>query len=177
MSSTPDSARGGTATLPRPEVIRHPDVGDGAAMWRVARDSRRLDLNPPYAYLLWARDFAATSLVAEVDGEVGGFVSGFLRPEAPGTVMVWQIAVDESCRGRGLAGQLLDELARRTGAHTLETTITEGNPASIRLFESFARRQGAGHHVTDLFGAEHFPGEDDWQPELLHRITPLRGTG
>lgn len=155
------------------EVIRHPKIEDGSAMWRVARDSQRLDLNTPYAYVLWARDFAATSLVAEVGGEVGGFVSGYLRPDAPDTVMVWQIAVDEACRGRGLAGRLLDELAGRTGAAALETTITADNPQSIALFRAFARRHEAEHTVGDLFTAEHFPRGGDYKPELLHRIAPL----
>lgn len=158
------------------EVIRHPRIEDGSALWRVARDSERLDLNTPYAYLLWACDFAATSLVAEVDGEVGGFVSGYLRPDAPDTVMVWQIAVDEACRGRGLAGRLLDELAARTEAAALETTITADNPESIALFSAFARRQGAEHTVSDLFAVEHFPSGGDFKPELLHRIAPLSTT-
>lgn len=171
---TSTGSAGSTATLTRPVVIRHPEVEDGAEMWRVARDSQRLDLNTPYAYLLWAHDFAASSLVAEVDGRVGGFVSGYLRPESPGTVMVWQIAVDEHSRGRGLAGSLLDELVERTGAHTLETTITESNGASRRLFEAFAERRDATLTVTDLFEVDHFPPDDEFQPELLHRITPLR---
>lgn len=158
------------------DVVRHPTIEDGSAMWRVARDSQRLDLNTPYAYILWARDFAATSLVAEVDGEIGGFVSGYLRPDDPETVMVWQIAVDEACRGRGLAGRLLDELAKRSGAHALETTITADNPESIGLFGSFARRQGAEHDVADLFTAEHFPTDGTYKPELLHRIAPLGQT-
>lgn len=145
-------------------------------MWRVARDSQRLDLNTPYAYILWARDFAATSLVAEVDGKVGGFVSGYMRPDSPATVMVWQIAVDESCRGRGLAGRLLDELAANTGATALETTVTADNPESIGLFSSFAKRQGAEHTISDLFTVEHFPSDDEYKPELLHRITPLGNT-
>lgn len=155
------------------DVIRHPKIEDGSAMWRVARDSQRLDLNTPYAYILWARDFAATSLVAEVDGAVAGFVSGYLRPDAPDVVMVWQIAVDSSCRGRGLAGKLLDELADRTGAMALQTTITADNPPSIQLFSSFAQRRGAQHTVSELFTVEHFPKGGDFQPELLHHIAPL----
>lgn len=43
-----------------PEDLRldHPGVEDGAAIWRIARDSRTLDLNSSYSYLLWCRDFA-----------------------------------------------------------------------------------------------------------------------
>lgn len=157
-------------------VLRQPTIEDGAEMWRVARDSIRLDLNTPYAYILWARDFHATSLVLEVDGEVGGFVTGYRRPEEPTTLMIWQVAVDEEFRGRGLAGELLDEVVARTGVYSLETTITADNGASQRLFASFAERHDAQHSVTDLFTEQHFPPGKDWDAELLHRITPLRTT-
>lgn len=174
--STPTATGSRPTTRPASPLIRHPHVDDGAQMWRVARDSVRLDLNPPYAYILWARDFHSTSVVAEVDGAVVGFVTGYLRPEEPTTLMVWQVAVDRSQRGQGLAGQMLDELARRTGAYTLETTITADNPASRRLFEAFAARHAAQHSVSGLFATEHFPDDQDWKPEQLHRITPLRTT-
>lgn len=159
---------------PSQPVFRPPTVDDGAAMWRVARDSVRLDLNPPYAYLLWARDFADTSAVADVDGDVAGFVTAFRRPEAPDTLMVWQVAVDEHYRGQGMASRLLDHLVERTDSATLETTITDDNAESNRLFDGFARRHGAEHIVDDLFEVAHFPGDDPWQPEYLHRIAPLK---
>jgi L-2,4-diaminobutyric acid acetyltransferase len=170
LLSAPGAATSETRTEP---VFRAPSVDDGSEMWRVARDSVRLDLNPPYAYLLWARDFADTSAVADFDGQVGGFVTGFRRPESPTTLMVWQVAVDERFRGQGIASRLLDHLVERTSSTTLETTITEDNPESHGLFDGLARRHGARHTVGDLFEADHFPDEDPWKPELLHRIAPL----
>src|SRR3954469_14238353 len=51
--------------------LDQPGVADGAAIWRIARDSKVLDLNSSYSYLLWCRDFAATSAVArDENGEV-----------------------------------------------------------------------------------------------------------
>lgn len=41
-----------------------PRIEDGAAIWRIARDSGSLDLNSSYSYLLWCRDFADTTVVA-----------------------------------------------------------------------------------------------------------------
>ena len=38
-------------------IFRAATLDDGAAMWRIARDSRVLDLNTSYAYLIMARDF------------------------------------------------------------------------------------------------------------------------
>ncbi|MCU1608244.1 MAG: ectA, partial [Pseudonocardiales bacterium] len=87
-----------------------PGRADGPHLWRLTRDSRVLDLNSSYAYLLWCRDFAGTSVVAKVDGNVVGFVTGFLRPQATDTVMVWQVAVDARHRGRYLASRMLHTL-------------------------------------------------------------------
>jgi len=139
----------------------------------MARDSRVLDVNASYAYLLWARDFATTSIVATVDDEPGGFVTGYRRPDDPATLMVWQVAVDDRHRGQGLARRMLDALVDRLGAGVshLETTITADNAASIALFSSFARGRQARLERTPLFEAAMFP--DGHDAEHLFRIGPL----
>ncbi|MCC5697616.1 GNAT family N-acetyltransferase, partial [Klebsiella pneumoniae] len=81
--------------------IDTPVVADGPELYRITRDSQVLDLNSAYAYLLWCRDFAQTSAVARTDGKVVGFVTGYIRPDRPDTIVVWQIAVDASQRGGG----------------------------------------------------------------------------
>ncbi|MFH9662238.1 diaminobutyrate acetyltransferase [Streptomyces sp. NPDC017248] len=158
-------------------LIDHPATTDGAALWRIAKDSETLDLNSSYSYLLWCRDFAGTSVVARgVDGEPVGFVTGYLRPGRPRTLLVWQVAVDAAHRGLGIAGKLLDGLAARLtaerGITELETTITPGNTASERLFTSFAERHGARVTREVLFPAGLFPGGTH-DPEVLYRIGPL----
>lgn len=158
------------ATTPTIEV-GPPTVDDGAGLWRIAAASKVLDVNASYAYLLWSRDFAGTSAVARVDGEPVGFVSGYLRPDEPGTLMIWQVAVDEQHRGNGLAGRLLDDVAARTCPTYLETTITEDNHASAALFHAFARSRGADVMRKTLFEGEQFP--DGHDPEVLYRIGPL----
>ncbi|MFC0596958.1 diaminobutyrate acetyltransferase [Streptomyces palmae] len=162
-----------------PEGLRldSPRIEDGAAIWRIARDSRVLDLNSSYSYLLWCRDFAATSVVArDAQGEAVGFVTGYVRPERPRTLVVWQVAVDHPHRGRGLAAALLDGLAARVvgtvGVTGLETTITPDNAASHRLFTSFAERHGADVEQEVLFHDSLFP-DGAHQSEVLYRIGPL----
>jgi L-2,4-diaminobutyric acid acetyltransferase len=159
-------------------IIENPSKSDGAALWRIARDSQKLDLNSSYAYLLWCHDFASTSVVARVGGEPVGFVIGYRRPDAPDAVVVWQVAVDSSQRGRGLAGKLLDALFGRlvdggdgTEVRYLETTITPDNEASIRLFASFAKRWDAELKSSALFAADDFP--DEHEPEDHYLIGPL----
>ncbi|MER7622128.1 diaminobutyrate acetyltransferase [Streptomyces sp. NPDC126503] len=160
---------------------------DGAALWRLARDAGGLDLNSPYSYLLWCRDFAGTTAVArDRSGRPVGFVTGYLRPGAPETLFVWQVAVDASHRGTGTAGALLDALTARVaaerGLNRLEATVTPGNTPSDRLFRSYARRHGAAVTREVLFPAEAFPGASaphgtsaasGHEPEVLYRIGPL----
>lgn len=154
-----------------PVVIRQPSVEDGAHMWRMARDSQVLDVNASYAYVLWARDFASTTVLATVAGEPAGFVTGYLRPEDPKTLMVWQVAVDEQHRGRGLAGKMLHELTDQVAPLRLETTITPDNEASIALFTKFAETRDAELEREPVFDASVFP--DGHDTELLFRISPL----
>lgn len=153
-------------------TLRPPQVDDGAAMWRMARDSQVLDLNSSYAYLLWCHDFAATSVVACVNDSPVGFVTGYLRPQQPDTLMVWQVAVDERMRGRGLAGRMLHHLADRLRPTYLETTISPDNGPSMALFSGFARDRSAGLDRETLFGAGQFP-DGPHEPEVLFRIGPL----
>ncbi len=90
--------------------------------------------------------------------------------------MVWQIAVDEAQRGRGLAGALLDGLTTRVaedlGIDGVETTVSPDNTASDRLFTSYAERHGAGLEREVLFDADDFP-DSGHQPEVLYRIGPV----
>ncbi|MFC4429601.1 diaminobutyrate acetyltransferase [Citricoccus alkalitolerans] len=158
-------------TRPTAPVLRPPQTADGAALWNMAKDSKVLDLNSSYYYLLWCRDFADTTVIAEINGEPAGFVTGYIRPDSPTTLMVWQVAVTEAARGLGLASRMLDALVTRTNAEALETTIAAHNEASLRLFASFARRYGADEEITPLITAEMFP--DDFETEYLHRIAPI----
>lgn len=175
MSGTDNDATDGDTVAVGSLVIDHPTRSDGAELWRIARDSQKLDLNSSYAYLLWCHDFADTSVVARVDGAPVGFIIGYRKPSSPDTAIVWQVAVDASQRGRGLAGKLLDGMYSdlvANGVRYLETTITPDNAASIALFTSFAKRWNAGIAREDLFAATDFP-EDGHEQEDLYRIGPL----
>lgn len=161
-------------------LIRAPRIGEGAELWRIARDSRTLDLNSSYAYVLWARDFGATSRIALVDGSPAGFVIGYRRPADPACLFIWQVAVDERFRGLGLAGRMLRDLVdatEPTPVVTVETTITDDNAASQQLFRGFARRwDDAPVDVAPLFESEHLtPADEDGPehaPERLYTIGP-----
>ncbi|WP_304357514.1 diaminobutyrate acetyltransferase [Brevibacterium sandarakinum] len=144
---------------------------DGQHMWRLAKDSAVLDLNSSYSYILWCRDFFATSTIARIGGEPAGFVTGYTRPDRPNTLMIWQVAVSSDFRGHGLAKTMLNELADRTNSLRLETTITDDNDASNRLFQSFAEQRGASCERRALITPDLYP--DGHDTEFLYEIAPL----
>lgn len=156
-------------------ILRAPTVADGADLWRLAEGTGVLDTNTPYAYLLWARDFAASSVIAEVEGEPAGFISGYLKPSDPQTLFIWQVAVNSDFRGRGLAKKMLFELVERTQAARLETTITADNAASIALFTALAREHGTEIASRSLFTTDLFPSEtsETHADEDLYVVEPL----
>lgn len=174
MSGKQSSCDVSTEATDSPVLFGSPTIDDGAELWRIACDTGKLDPNSSYAYLLWCRDFAGTSVVARKEHGVVGFVIGYRRPEASDVLVVWQVAVDASQRDKGLAGTLLDELLGRVtaqGVRYLETTVTPDNAPSIALFTSFATRWSAELRDSELFAAGAFP--DEHEPERLYRIGPL----
>lgn len=148
--------------------MRAPLPSDGEAMWELARASG-LDENSPYAYVMWGEYHAEASVVAvDDDGELVGFVVGFIVPAAPETVFVWQIATSAAHRGAGIGARMLDALVARTGAETVEATVTPGNDASAALFRGLGSRHGRRVEETPLFAEDLFPG--DHEAEVRFRI-------
>jgi L-2,4-diaminobutyric acid acetyltransferase len=178
LSSRDMAAPVGSPDRVRPNIgeqltIGHPEVSDGVGCWRLAEDTGVLDVNSRYAYLLWCRDFAATSVVARRGGDVIGFVTGFRRPEEPSTLVVWQVGVAAAARGQGVGAAMLDALFDRVpDVDHLEATVTPDNTGSIALFSRFAERRGAPVRNAELFGAELLG--PDHAPEILFRIGPVR---
>jgi len=161
----------GSTTKKRAE-LRRPNLRDGAVLWRMAKDSGTLDLNSPYAYLVWCDQFAETSIVAEVDGWPAGFVVGFRPPGREHVLFVWQIAVADEYRGLGLASRMLDELVERIAVNAVEATVTPSNTASENLFRALARRSGCSCREEPYIEAEHFPDQGH-ESEVLLRIGPI----
>lgn len=142
-------------------------------MWRLARGT--VDTNSPYSYLMLGEYFAENCAVAERDGEMVGFVTGFRPFEDPETLFIWQIAVDESVRGLGVGSRLLDDVVGRPRVprlRYLEATVTPGNQPSKRLFRAFAERWKAECQEEELFARSDFPAdaEETHDPEIRFRI-------
>ncbi|MFA9444777.1 diaminobutyrate acetyltransferase [Egicoccus sp. AB-alg6-2] len=158
-------------------TFRAPAADDAADLWRLARDSGSLDLNSPYAYLLWCTDFADSTVVASAGTEPIGFVGGHRPPNDPDCAFVWQVAVAPSQRGSGLGRRLLLAFLARPGnrgATWLTATVTPSNAASLALFRGTARHLGVRCEERERFPAEVFPAEvGAHEPEIALRIGPL----
>ncbi len=157
----PDMKESLTHALPQnvTAVIRRPVLTDAAGIHQLVIESGALDGNSCYLYLLLCRDFSATCRVAELDGHIVGFVSAYHPPGRPGTLFIWQIAVKQTHRGRGLALRLLLDLlagVAEGSALVIETTITPSNLASQRLFASLARRLRCNLRMEQGFDANLF---------------------
>jgi L-2,4-diaminobutyric acid acetyltransferase len=156
-------------------VFRHPQLADSPQLWHLVKAVGTLDLNSSYAYVLMCRHFAHTCVLAELDDETVGFVTGYLPPEEPGVLFVWQVGVSEAARGRGVAGRMLDWLLDAEGCaevEYIETTVSPTNDASRALFESLAERRDAEVAPIGVFPAGLFP-EAGHEPEPLLRIGPF----
>jgi L-2,4-diaminobutyric acid acetyltransferase len=157
-------------------TLRPPTDRDGMAVHQLIAACPPLDTNSAYCNLIQCAHFAETSVLAEVAGELVGFISGHRIPARPDTLFVWQVAVSNKGRGQGLAGSMLAAILDRPGNQDirhLETTVTADNAASWALFESFARKRDAELKRSVMFDREqHFAGTHD--TEMLARIGPFR---
>ncbi|NLF84714.1 MAG: diaminobutyrate acetyltransferase [Lentisphaerae bacterium] len=157
-------------------ILREPTAGEGQAMHALVRQSPPLDLNSAYCYFLLARHFRGTCVVAEHDGRLVGCVTAYLRPDEPGTLFVWQVAVRGEHRGRGAAGRMLDALLARPacrGVRYLETTVGPGNHASRRCFERLADARRCPVRQLPFLEPNHFGPDSQHEAEVLLRIGPF----
>lgn len=165
-------------TEPLVITLRAPVPEDGASVFKLVSLCPPLDPNSMYCNLLQCSHFASTSVAAVCGSEMVGFVSGYLLPERPNTLFIWQVAVGEKARGVGLAGKMLQHILDRpqcAAVDYIETTITESNEASWALFRSMARRLNSDLNSEVMFDRErHFANEHD--TEMLVKIGPIART-
>ncbi|EIJ77005.1 diaminobutyrate acetyltransferase [Leptospirillum ferriphilum] len=160
--------------------FRTPTDLDGRSVHRLISRCPPLDANSVYANLLQCLHFSGTSILAETgDGQLAAFISGYVLPENPDTLFIWQVAVDPVHRGKGVALSMLDALLDRTipaGVRYLETTISPENGPSRTLFQKLFSRRKAPFSKRPLFGREtHFGGGHD--DEVLYRGGPFSAVG
>lgn len=155
-------------------TLEEPTKDDGQEMWALAKKTS-LDLNSAYKYIMMAEYFSETCIVARERGKVVGFITGFVQPSHPDVVFVWQVGVDSSQRGKGVASKMLNELVTRDACKDvryLEATITKDNKASQSLFKRLAKEHDTSFEVKECFPEEVFP-EEGQKAEYTYRIGPF----
>lgn len=156
-------------------ILRIPTAEDGPALFDLIAACPPLDTNSRYCNLLQVSHFARTAVVAELEGQIVGSITGYLKPEDPETLFIWQVAVHERARGRRLATRMMEEIVDRDfcrGVRNMETTIEPSNAASWKAFEKFAEARNAPTSQSLLFSRErHFAGAHG--DEVLLRIGPF----
>jgi L-2,4-diaminobutyric acid acetyltransferase len=156
-------------------TLRKPVAEDGSSIHELVRLCSPLDENSVYCNLLQASYFSESAVVAEADGKIIGFITGFISPKDPEVLFVWQVAVSPAARGLGLGLRMLEQLSARMqkqGVRFVETTITDDNGASWALFRRFAaKHEAAIEHAPHYLRVTHFRGHHE--TENLLRIGPL----
>ncbi len=138
-----------------------------------------LDPNSVYCNLLQCHHFANTSILAESEDAVVGFVSAYLLPSSPSTLFIWQVAIDSVVRGKGLALSMLQQLLLRDACRDvnhIHTTITADNKASWALFKKLSKSLNTTLFQDVLFDSEqHF--ESLHHSEILVSLGPFDKQG
>lgn len=155
-------------------TLREPTAEDGARLNTFVRITPPLDMNSCYCNVLQCDHFSETCILAEKDGELVGYVTGYRKPKEPNVFFLWQVGVGKEGRGHGLATTMIQAILAREscrGVTELNTTITTSNEPSRRLFAGFAKKEGA----EMIEHENHFTSEmlDGHAAESLFRIGPL----
>ena len=158
-----------------PISFRSPKANDGRALWSLVHKLGSLDNNSHYLYMLLGEHFSQTSILAEHDNKLAGFVSAYVKPEHTDTLFIWQIAVDPSYQKKGIALAMLKTLLNNLHSVSLtciQATVTPSNTASRALFSSLAQSLHATIQEQLLFPKTYFT--EAHEDEILVSIGPFQ---
>lgn len=136
--------------------IRPAAAGDYDLIVSVVNDWWGRDVVPGVPRL-FLHHFHSTSLVAETNGTMTGFLVGFISPSSPDEAYIHYVATDPAHRRAGLARRLYEQFfdrARREGCTSVRAITSPANVASI----AFHRRMG--FEVSGLVPDYNGPGRD-----------------
>ncbi|PRP85940.1 L-2,4-diaminobutyric acid acetyltransferase [Planoprotostelium fungivorum] len=157
-------------------ILREPARRDGYPVNQLVALCPPLDKNSTYCNLLQCTDFSSTGVVAELDGRLVAFTSGYIPPAQPDALFIWQVAVHSDYRDQGLGKKMIRHLLERKSCASvqyLRTTITKSNRPSWGLFQSLAKTLNSEILSQVYFDSErHFGGEHE--SEYMVVVGPLK---
>jgi L-2,4-diaminobutyric acid acetyltransferase len=153
--------------------IRNVVLDDIKEVYNLLTDNRPyVGLNSRYTYFLLAKDFSDTCIVAEFEGKIVAFSSGYVSPTKNDTFFSWEIVVHRDYRGNQLQKRMLLQQITITGAKYLEGTVNPSNEASKRNFRELAQFLETNCEETVLFSEQDFEN-DGHVAEILCRVGPI----
>lgn len=148
-----------------------PSKNDAKALYNLVKSSPPLDLNSAYYYNIICSHFASSCVVAKDNNKIIGFVSAYMIEKT--TLFVWQVAVNDSYRGLGVAKNMLLHLAKRLKPLNIHTTITPSNKGSFALFKSVASDLSATYRYEKIyFSKEMLLGNEEEKLFEIFQIAP-----
>ena len=118
---------------------------------------------PHHPYVYWIMNIYYPSLcyVARENNKAAGFVCALHSVEKD-CIFIWQLAVGNSHRRKGVAEMLCDEIIKYANKHkisSVQTTINDNNTASVKFFTKFANKYGNEFEKIQLPGLNNFENE------------------
>ena len=153
--------------------ITSPSKKDGFAVANLIERSPPLDINSTYHYLIQSHYFNNTCSIAFDGNEVVAFVSGFINPSNNNSLFIWQVAIDENYRGKGLGIELIEFILKQNkNVISIETTVTKANTASRRMFQKIQEKYHTKISELILFDKEK-DFSNKHATEILIEIGPI----
>lgn len=145
-------------------VYRRPAEADYPRISRVIDDwwgGRRMDVLLPR---LWLQHFTGTSWVAETpEGELAGFLVGFLSPDHPDVAYCHMLATHPNLRGRGVGRALYERFfgdARAAGRTEVRAVTWPANRTSLAFHRAMGFEVVGGEGTQNLYGTPAHPAYD-----------------
>jgi predicted GNAT superfamily acetyltransferase len=148
-----------------PEIrYRRPAEADYRAIVNLINDwwaGREMDVLLPR---LWLQHFTGTSWLAETtDGELAGFLIGFLSPDKSEEAYCHMVASNPNLRHHGIGRELYERFfadARSAGRARVGAVTWPGNRASVAFHQALGFEIQTGPGTQNLYGIPAYPGYD-----------------
>ncbi|OCL97232.1 diaminobutyrate acetyltransferase [Arcobacter porcinus] len=137
-------------------TLKKPDKSNSKEIFKIIKESKTLDLNSEYLYLLLSTHFKDSCSLAFINGELASLVLAYYLPNETKTLFIWQIATKEKFRGKNLTLKILEDIVSRKEINKLITTVSPDNIASRKIFEKFARNNNSEIKKSILFSKDDF---------------------
>ena len=145
-------------------AYRRPTEADYPRIIRVVDDwwgGRKMDVLLPR---LWLQHFTGTSWLAETpDGELAGFLVGFLSPDHLDVAYCHMIATHPSLRGQAVGRSLYERFFEdvRSGGRSMVKAVTwPANRTSLAFHRALGFEITGGDGTQNLYGTPAQPGYD-----------------